>query len=315
MSYFDVTMQFTSIVDGKTKKQKAKFLIETETFGNAEQKAFGELGDNERDAVCCSIGHAKINEVIKVGDGALWFKVNYSTTITDDNGKEKTAKFILLIDADNIADATERANDHLSNHWDDVKIFKVEDGKYADVLEYEKATATMKPKAITMACAFESDAVEALNKTAAKLFPNNGMVTEFKAIDPTDGKYIDSLLQWPNKAIEAERRKLVEELKNAPPTPFARKPDPTDGQAVAFPVNLNQKGDKFVYIQDGGMSDNADPLRLLMESFGLSMTDDQLEEIEEMHEACGTVEFSEFMESEHGLSLGDAVLVSNLLMK
>ena len=68
--------------------------------------------------------------------------------------------------------------------------------------------------------------------------------------------------------------------------------DPTDGQAVAFV---------------------ADPLRLLLESFGLTVSDDQLEEIEEMHEACGTVEFSEFMEIEHGLSLGDAVLVSNLL--
>ena len=74
--YFDVTMQFTSTVDGKTKKQKAKFLIETETFGDSEQKAFGELGDNERDAVCCSISRSKINEVVKIGDGETWFKVN-----------------------------------------------------------------------------------------------------------------------------------------------------------------------------------------------------------------------------------------------
>jgi len=184
--YFDVTMQFTSIVDGKTKKQKAKFLIQTETFGDSEQKAFAELGDNERDAVCCSISRSKVTEVIKVGDGEHWFKVNYSCTISDDNGKEKTAKFLLLIDADNIGDATDRARDYLAAHWSDAVIFKVENGKYADVLQYDKATATMKPKAVTASTAyaeFEATEMSSLKPDPKDIFkPLQNFIDNEKAI-------------------------------------------------------------------------------------------------------------------------------------
>lgn len=143
-------MQFTSIVDGKTKKQKAKFLIETETFGDSEQKAFGELGDNERDAVCCSISRSKISHVHQIGDGEAWFKVHYTATITDDNGKEKAAKFVLLVDADNARDAFDRAYAYLQSVWADSKITKIEDGKFADVLEYDNKTATMRRKEVVI---------------------------------------------------------------------------------------------------------------------------------------------------------------------
>jgi len=138
MSYFEVTMKFTAEVEGKTKRQSAKFLIETETFGDSEQKAFSELANNQRDQVCHAITRSNVTEVLKIGDGEKWWKVSYSQMISDDEGKEKKCKFILLVDADTVADAAARAADHLG---DDATINKIDDGKFADVLEYVKATA------------------------------------------------------------------------------------------------------------------------------------------------------------------------------
>jgi hypothetical protein len=292
--------------NGLIAKVVETYLIDAMSFTEAEARAIKE-SEGSREVTAVAIARSPIKEVVMYGDTDQFFKVKVQYSLMDEaTEKEKKVTTYFLVNANDAKEAYERTEEHLKEMLVPFTIPKIEESPIIEVYQYEKQSPAGYVKRD------RQQVMEKTDKRAQQLVNDGGMAIGVTgmirnrtghempmqfAVDATDEQW-DAFIDGDEADVDcAFEGDSVEAHYTKTPTEYITNPkagliDPTDGQAVAFV---------------------ADPLRLLLESFGLTVSDDQLEEIEEMHEACGMVEFSEFMEIEHGLSLGDAVLVSNLL--
>jgi len=307
-TYFSLTASFLRQAEnGLIKKTNEEYLIDAVSFGEAEARAIAEASSDAREFTVNKVAKSPIKEVVFYGDTDLWCKCKVTYSLMDeDSEKESKITTYILVNAKDTKEAYDRCCEHLKEMIVPFEIPKVEETKIVDIYQYEKQAPAGYVKRDRQQVMDKTDKRVQMLKSSGGIFHGvtgtminrNGHEVPMQfAVDATDEQW-DAFIDGDEADVDcAFEGDSVEAHYTKTPTEYITNPkagliDPTDGQAVAFV---------------------ADPLRLLLESFGLTVSDEQLEEIEEMHEACGMVEFSEFMEIEHGLSLGDAVLVSNLL--
>jgi hypothetical protein len=292
--------------NGLIAKVVETYLIDAMSFTEAEARAIKE-SEGSREVTAVAIARSPIKEVVMYGDTDQFFKVKVQYSLMDEaTEKEKKVTTYFLVNANDAKEAYERTEEHLKEMLVPFTIPKIEESPIIEVYQYEKQAPAGYVKRDRQQVMEKTDKrVQQLVNAGGMAIGVTGMLRNRTghempmqfAVDATDEQW-DAFIDGDEADVDcAFEGDSVEAHYTKTPTEYITNPkagliDPTDGQAVAFV---------------------ADPLRLLLESFGLTVSDEQLEEIEEMHEACGMVEFSEFMEIEHGLSLGDAVLVSNLL--
>lgn len=122
-------------VDGVESNITEQYLLEAYTYTEAEtgiNKVMNELGGGAFQLL--AITKTNIIEVHESDEVLMWFKVKLSMVAFDDeSGKEKQSSFNMLIDAENVRDAYDRAKGIMKDSGTGYVIPSITYTKFADV--------------------------------------------------------------------------------------------------------------------------------------------------------------------------------------
>ena len=136
--YFEVQAKHLQD-NGLIKAAKTLLLIDALSFTEAEARITQELSDS-RELMVATIKRSNISEIVEVGDSDLWFKVKVTySTADDESDKEKKITLYLLVNAFDVTEAKERAEEHLSEMVVPFEVPSVVETKFVGVLHYDPA--------------------------------------------------------------------------------------------------------------------------------------------------------------------------------
>lgn len=122
-------------VDGVESNITEQYLIEAYTYTEAEtgiNQVMSELGGGTFHLL--AITKTNIAEVHDAEDDAMWFKVKLSMVAFDDeSGKEKQSSFNMLLNAENVRDAYDKAKGIMKDSGTGYVIPSITYTKFADV--------------------------------------------------------------------------------------------------------------------------------------------------------------------------------------
>lgn len=123
---FEVKVQYKNASDeGKEKTVSTVLLINTDTFGDAEVKAYKVL-DCFREVAIKTIKISKIDEVLSNVPEGVFFECGFQFLSVDEkNGKSKQVKNIILVQSENSDDASKVLKEHLGNMMVDYEIVRL----------------------------------------------------------------------------------------------------------------------------------------------------------------------------------------------
>ena len=137
--WFQAKVKFLRQQDnGLVKEFTELYLIDAVSFTDAETRAFKEAGDN-RDVQAVSIARSPIKEVVFYGDTDQWHKVKVQYSLMDEaTEKEKKVTTYFLVNAATVKEAYDRTEEHLKTMLVPFTIPKVELSPIVEVFQYEK---------------------------------------------------------------------------------------------------------------------------------------------------------------------------------
>lgn len=126
-----------TLEDGKVKKVKECFLVDALSVTEAEARLIKEVtplisGEFKVNAV----NEENITELFKSKTGGYWFKVKVSMTVIDEVGKEKTSRYVMCVQCEDIRNVLSRLDECLADTMSDYVVNSVVETKYLDVFEY-----------------------------------------------------------------------------------------------------------------------------------------------------------------------------------
>lgn len=104
--------------NGESTDTKEHFILDAELHADAETQGFELYPDHTVDVTAVFRSDIKeiINDIEK--DEEHFYKGTVCDVTVDENGKEKTLKYKMLVAASSVAEATERLNTHLRQGYD-----------------------------------------------------------------------------------------------------------------------------------------------------------------------------------------------------
>jgi len=136
MRWYQVGVKYTKeFQDGTLKRVSEPFIIQAESFTDAEATIYKEVGEFIRgEFIVDSIVGQNFADVLKFDDSEIWHKVKTSYTTEDDNGKDKKVNNLFLVSAPNVDEASKRVMDLVKPMIHTVEISKIEKTKIVDVI-------------------------------------------------------------------------------------------------------------------------------------------------------------------------------------
>ena len=122
--YYEITDRVTRMKDDGTEKEvNERYITDCFTFAEAEQKGMEVYSASNLDGDVVAIRRSNIREIVNENEEKLhYFKATIVDIFTDDNGNEKELKYYVLIRADDLSEATAKANEYLRQGLSDMKI-------------------------------------------------------------------------------------------------------------------------------------------------------------------------------------------------
>ena len=132
----EVKVKVARIVDGKTKKRTETFLVDKEVFASAEYDVMASLTQEQEVGTVSSyeiqsLRMSPIKEVCEetMPGSALTFIVTLRDIFHDDDGNEKSLRYKVLLWANDLSQANERAH-HLVHQGYDMQIEGIKEVEY-----------------------------------------------------------------------------------------------------------------------------------------------------------------------------------------
>jgi len=127
-----------SMEDGKVKKVKELFLVDAVSVTEAEARLIQEVTPlMNGEFKVNGVNEENITELFKNKNGGYWFKVKVSMTIIDEFGKEKTSRYVMCVQCEDIRNVLSRLDECLKDTMSDYVVNSIIETKYLDVFEYK----------------------------------------------------------------------------------------------------------------------------------------------------------------------------------
>ena len=139
MNYFEVKVRFYQTAGDalSAKRTCHTYLVETETFGHAEQTAIEEVQPYAAKGFgveVVSVKRVSINEIVFNGDGQFFFLAKVKLTIIDEDGKEKKSSINILVQSNSIEDANKEVKAVLAYSISDWSVDTIKETPIIEVL-------------------------------------------------------------------------------------------------------------------------------------------------------------------------------------
>jgi hypothetical protein len=147
-TWFQCKIKYLKEADnGLIRTMNQTYLVDAMTFTEAESRLTEELADVLKEFTLMSASRSTIKEVVFYGDTPRWFKckVTYST-MDEDGEKEKKVTTYILVNADNVKDAWDRLEEHLTNMQVPYQVPSIAESPIVEVMEYNPGDKKPKGK-------------------------------------------------------------------------------------------------------------------------------------------------------------------------
>ena len=122
--YYEITDRVKRVKDDGTEKEvNERYITDCLTFAEAEQKGMEAYSADNVDGDVVAVKRSNVKEIVNENEKKQhYFKATIVDTFTDDNGNDKELKYYVLIRADNLTEATSKANDYLRQGLSDMRL-------------------------------------------------------------------------------------------------------------------------------------------------------------------------------------------------
>ena len=123
--YYEITDRVKRVKDDGTEKEvNERYITDCLTFAEAEQKGMEAYSADNTDGDVVAVKRSNVKEIVNENeDKQHYFKATIVDTFIDDNTeKEKELRYYVLIRADNLTEATSKANDYLRQGLSDMRL-------------------------------------------------------------------------------------------------------------------------------------------------------------------------------------------------
>lgn len=109
--------------DGSEKDVAERYITDCELFAEAECAGMHSYADYQQEGDVTAIKRSNVREIVNPSDNKeYYYKATIATKTIDDNGNEKEQKYYVLIRADSLIEATNKANEYMKQGLDDMSL-------------------------------------------------------------------------------------------------------------------------------------------------------------------------------------------------
>lgn len=109
--------------DGSEKDVAERYITDCELFAEAEHAGMHSYADYNQEGDVIAIKRSNVREIVNPSDNKeYYYKAKIVTKTIDDNGNEKGQKYYVLIRADSLIEATNKANEYMKQGLDDMSL-------------------------------------------------------------------------------------------------------------------------------------------------------------------------------------------------
>ncbi len=143
-----VSVRFTKeFPDGTLKRVTEKYLVNTSSFTETEERIYKEVGEFIRgEFIVKAISTTTYADIFQYDDSEKWFKGVVSYTTEDDNGKEKKVRNTFLVTAPTVKEAYARIEESLKGLMSVFEICSISETNIVDVMPYKPEENEKKTK-------------------------------------------------------------------------------------------------------------------------------------------------------------------------
>lgn len=122
--------------DGTEKEVTERYITDCLTFEEAERKGMETYSADNTEGDVIAIKRSNVREIVNENEEKEhYFKATIVDVFIDDNEKEKELKYYVLIRADNLTEATAKANEYMRQGLDDMRLDGVLKTKILELLK------------------------------------------------------------------------------------------------------------------------------------------------------------------------------------
>ena len=135
--YYEITDRVKRVKDDGTEKEvNERYITDCLTFAEAEQKGMEAYSADNTDGDVVAVKRSNVKEIVNENEEKEhYFKATIVDTFIDDNGKEKELKYYVLIRADNLTEATAKANEYMRQGLQDMRLDGIVKTKILELLK------------------------------------------------------------------------------------------------------------------------------------------------------------------------------------
>ena len=135
--YYEITTKVTRQKDDGTEKEVTeRYITDCETFTEAEQIGMETYSADNTNGDVIAVKRSNVKEIVNENEEKEhYFKATIVDVFIDDNEKEKELKYYVLIRADNLTEATAKANEYMRQGLDDMRLDGVLKTKILELLK------------------------------------------------------------------------------------------------------------------------------------------------------------------------------------
>lgn len=113
--YYEITDRVTRMKDDGTEKEtNERYITDCLTFAEAERKGMEMYSDYNLDGDVVAIRRSNIREIVNENEEREhYFRTTIVDISVDEHGNEKELKYYVLIRADDLSEATAKANEYM----------------------------------------------------------------------------------------------------------------------------------------------------------------------------------------------------------
>ena len=107
--------------DGSEKEVTERYITDCELFAEAEHAGMHSYADYQQEGDVIAIKRSNVREIVNEQDDKdYYYKATIVTKTIDDKENEKEQKYYVLIRADNLTEATNKANEYMKQGLDEM---------------------------------------------------------------------------------------------------------------------------------------------------------------------------------------------------
>ncbi len=123
--YYEITDRVKRVKDDGTEKEvNERYITDCLTFAEAEQKGMETYSADNTEGDVIAIKRSNVREIVNENEEKEhYFKATIVDTFIDDKTeKEKELRYYVLIRADNLTEATAKANEYMRQGLEDLRL-------------------------------------------------------------------------------------------------------------------------------------------------------------------------------------------------